>query len=224
MAFIHESVRIGKNCSVGPFCVLEKGVVLGDHVTLCSSVVLKENVVIGTGGYIEDHVTIAHCTIGENVFIKTGARIGQAGFGFDMSEKGPIDIPQIGKVIIKNNVQIGANTCVDRGSLSDTIIFDGVRIDNLVQIAHNVVIKENTVIVAQSGIAGSSSIGKYSVLGGQVGVAGHLSIGNFVKIAAQSGVMKDVGDNQTMGGSPAITVGEWHRQTIFLKNMVRKKN
>ena len=221
-AFIHPSAVIGKDCVIGPFCVLEKGVILGDQVILGAHCTLGQNVSIGDHGYLEDQVTLTHTKVGPYAFIKTGARIGQAGFGFEMTPQGPVDIPQLGQVIIHENVQIGANTCIDRGSLGETIIHQGVRIDNLVQIAHNVEIEANSIIVAQVGIAGSTHLGKFVAVGGQAGIAGHLSIGHQVQIAAQSGVMRNLEDKEIVGGSPAVPIRQWHRQTLYLKEISKK--
>ncbi|MHA1558276.1 MAG: UDP-3-O-(3-hydroxymyristoyl)glucosamine N-acyltransferase [Alphaproteobacteria bacterium] len=222
-AEIHPSVKIGKNCKIGPFCVIEENVILGDFSTIESSCTLKRGVVIGDGAFIEPSVTIGFAEIGKNVYIKTGARIGQRGFGFHMDSKGVVDVPQLGRVIIGDNVQIGANVAIDRGSLNDTIIGNNVRIDNLVQIAHNVKIGDGSILVAQSGIAGSTELGRFVIIAGQVGIAGHLKIGDNVKIAAQSGVMRDINNNETVGGSPALLIKQWHRQTVLLKKMTTKE-
>jgi UDP-3-O-[3-hydroxymyristoyl] glucosamine N-acyltransferase len=220
---VHAKAKIGNNCSIGAFTVIEKDVIIGDNCSIGPNCVIQEGVTLGNNCYLEASVTIGYALVGDNAYIKPGARIGQAGFGFHMDEKGHFDIPQLGRVLIGNDVQIGANTTIDRGSSSDTKIGNGVRIDNLVQIAHNVEIGDNSVIVAQVGIAGSTKLGKFVIAAGQVGIAGHLNIGNGVKIAAQSGLARNVNDNETVAGSPAVPVREWHKQTIILKRLVNDR-
>lgn len=222
-AKIHPSVKLGRNCHIGAFVSIGALAEIDDDTYIDSHTVIGRGVTIGKNVFIHNHVTISHAHISDNVLIKPGARIGQPGFGFHMDEKGHFDIPQLGRVIIEDNVQIGANTCIDRGSQLDTIIRKGVRIDNLVQIAHNVEVGENSVLVAQVGIAGSTKLGKFVIAAGQVGVAGHLTIGDGVKIAAQSGLMRDVDSGDTVGGSPAMNIRDWHRQTIALKNLIKKE-
>jgi UDP-3-O-[3-hydroxymyristoyl] glucosamine N-acyltransferase len=220
---IHPTAKIGRNCSIGAFTVIEENVIVGDNCFIGPNCVIQRGVTLGNNCYLEASITVGYALIGDNAYIKPGARIGQPGFGFHMDEKGHFDVPQLGRVLIGNNVQIGANTTLDRGSFSDTKIGHGVRIDNLVQIAHNVEIGDNSVLVAQVGIAGSTKLGKFVIAAGQVGIAGHLKIGNGVRIAAQSGLMKNVKDKETVAGSPAIPVREWHKQTIILKRLTNSK-
>jgi UDP-3-O-[3-hydroxymyristoyl] glucosamine N-acyltransferase len=222
-AFIDETAMIGNNVVIEPFVVIKKGVKIGDRCIIRANTVIGENVVIGENTTIEANVTIDYCFMGSNVYIKPGCRIGQPGFGFHMDAAGHFDIPQLGCVIIEDDVQLGANTTVDRGSQSDTIIKKGVRIDNLVQVAHNVEIGENCVLAAQVGISGSTTLGKFVMCGGQVGMAGHIKVGNGVQIVAQSGLMRNIPDNEAVAGSPCVPVKDFHRQTIALKNLVKKK-
>lgn len=222
LASIDKTAQIGCNVTVGPFVVIEENVKIGDNTIIEAHTYIGKNAQIGKNALIEDHVSIKYAIIEDNVFIKSGARIGQPGFGFHMDKSGHFDVPQLGCVRIGNNVHIGANTTIDRGSQFDTIIHNGVRIDNLVQIAHNVEIGENSVLVAQVGIAGSTKLGKFVIVAGQVGIAGHLNIGNFVKIAGQSGVTRHVNDHETLGGTPAQDVTDWHRQTIALKKLIKR--
>lgn len=222
LASIHTKSKIGNNVTIGPFVVIEENAVIGNNSIIGPHTFIGTNVIIGKNAFIEDHVSIKYAIIQNDVFIKAGARVGQAGFGFHMDKNGHFDVPQLGCVRIGNNVHIGANTTIDRGSQSDTIIHDGVRIDNLVQIAHNVEIGENCVLVAQVGIAGSTKLGKFVVAAGQVGIAGHLNIGNFVKIAGQSGVTRNINDYEAVGGTPAHDVRDWHRQTIALKKLIKR--
>lgn len=223
-SFVHETAVIGNGCNISPFAVISKGVTIKDNVYIGAGTVIHENCKIDNDTYICDHVTISNSHIGKNVYIKPGARIGQSGFGFDMDSLGAIDMPQLGHVIIKDNVQIGSNTCIDRGHPGATVIGQGARIDNLVQIAHNVQVGENSILVAQVGIAGSTKLGKFVVAAGQVGIAGHLIIEDNVQIAAQSGVMRDVSKGEIIAGSPSQHITEWHRQTVALKKLIRGRN
>ena len=204
-------------------CFIHKTAKLGENVTIGLNTVVGPNVSIGNNCIVGDNVSLYFCHIMNNVKVFPGARIGTDGFGFAINGNSYLKIPQIGRVIIYDNVEIGSNCTIDRGSCGDTIIKSNCMIDNLVHIAHNVEIDENTVIAGQTGIAGSSSIGKNVFMGGQVGVNGHVKIGNNVKIAAKSGVMGDIRDNESYGGYPARPIKSWHKTTIFLKNHVRKK-
>ncbi len=221
LADIHPTAHIGKNCQIEPFVIIKAHAHIGDNTIINSHCMIGEHVKIGLDSTLESSVTITNTTAGDRLYIKAGARIGQAGFGFHMDEKGHFDIPQIGSVIIGNDVQIGANTAIDRGSQHNTKIGNLCRIDNLVQIAHNVELGDGCVVVAQVGIAGSSKLGKFVIAAGQVGIAGHLTIGDGVKIAAQSGIMRDVSSGETIAGSPAIPVRDWHKQTIALQRLIR---
>lgn len=221
LADIHPSAQIGKNCEIEAFVIIRAHAQISDNTIIRSHCVIGEHVKIGRDSLLEQGVTITNTIAGARLYIKAGARIGQAGFGFHMDEKGHFDIPQIGCVMIGNDVQIGANTTIDRGSQHDTKIGNYCRIDNLVQIAHNVELGDGCVIVAQVGIAGSSKLGKFVIAAGQVGIAGHLTIGDGVKIAAQSGLMRDVNTGETIAGSPAIPVRDWHKQTIILQRLIK---
>lgn len=221
-AVVHSTAKIGKNCYIGPFAVIEANVTIGDGCEIGSHAVIKSGVELGKECRISPNVTISHALLGKRVLVKPGARIGQKGFGFHMDEAGHFNIPQLGRVIIGDDAEIGANTTIDRGAEGDTVIGCGARIDNLVQIAHNVQIGENCVIVAQAGIAGSSQLGRFVVVAGQAGIAGHLTIGDGARIAAQSGVMRDIKKGEVVGGSPSVSVRDWHRQTIALKKLAEK--
>jgi UDP-3-O-[3-hydroxymyristoyl] glucosamine N-acyltransferase len=221
-AAVHSTAKIGKNCYIAPFAVIEENVQIGDGCEIGANTVIEAGVEIGNECRICSNVTISHALLGKRVFVKPGARIGQRGYGFHMDEDGHLNIPQLGRVIIADDVEIGSNTTIDRGAEADTVIGCGSRIDNLVQIAHNVQIGENCVIVAQVGIAGSTQLGRFVVAAGQVGIAGHLNIGDGVKIAAQSGVMRDIPKGDTVAGSPCVAVRDWHRQTIALKRLTEK--
>ncbi len=223
-SYIAKTAKIGGGCYVGHNVVIEDEVEIGENSVIESNSFIGYGVKIGARARVDANVSITHSVIGNDVVILPGARIGQEGFGFATYRGEHKKVLHIGKVLIGNDVEIGANSCIDRGSMNNTIIEDRCRIDNLVQIAHNVHIKTGSIIVAQVGVAGSTTIGKYCVLGGQTGVAGHLNISDFVQIAAQSGVRANVPiPGALLGGSPAIPVQEWHRQTITLKNLAKRK-
>ena len=203
-SFIHKSVKLGKNIIIG------------------LNSVIGPNVNIGNNCNIADNVSIFFANLDENVKVASGTKIGSEGFGFATDGDKIQKIPQIGRVIIMKNVEIGSNCCIDRGSAGDTVIGNNCMVDNLVHIAHNVEIGKNCIIAGQVGIAGSTKIGKNVSIGGQVGVNGHIKIGNNVKIAAKSGVISDINDNVTMGGYPSVPIKDWHRNTIFLKKSIKK--
>ncbi|MBP9753345.1 MAG: UDP-3-O-(3-hydroxymyristoyl)glucosamine N-acyltransferase [Proteobacteria bacterium] len=223
LASINEDVTLGENITIEAFVVIKKGAKIGNNSIIKAHTVIGENVVIGNNTTIEPHVTLDYCFIGDNVYIKPGARIGQPGFGFHMDEKGHFDIPQLGCVIIEDDVHLGANTTVDRGSQSNTIIKKGTRIDNLVQIAHNVEVGEKCVLAAQVGIAGSTKLGRFVIAGGQVGIIGHLNIGDYSKLSVRSLITRSIRENDTVAGYPAVPIQDFHRQTIALKNLIQKK-
>lgn len=203
-AYIGESVTIGKNARIHPNCSIENGAVLGENVTLYSGVKVYND-----------------CVIGNNCILHSGAVIGSDGFGFAPNGDGSYKkIPQMGNVVLEDNVEIGANSIVDRATLGSTTIRKGVKIDNLVQIAHNVEVGENTVIAAQTGISGSTKLGKQCILAGQVGLAGHLQIADGTIFGAQTGVPNSVKiPNQTLQGYPAIPVMNFHKSAIVHKNL-----
>jgi UDP-3-O-[3-hydroxymyristoyl] glucosamine N-acyltransferase len=222
-AFIASSAQIGANCSVGAGAVIEENAEICEGTSICSGAVIHKGVKIGKNSHIGSNSTLSHCMIGNNVIIHSGVHIGQDGFGFSLGRDGHIKVPQLGRVIIEDDVEIGSGTCIDRGTGPDTIIGAGTKIDNLVQIGHNVHIGRNCIIVAHVGISGSTKIGDGVMLGGQCGIAGHLKIGSGVRVVAQSGVIHDIPAGETYGGSPAIMVKDWHRQTIALARLATKR-
>jgi UDP-3-O-[3-hydroxymyristoyl] glucosamine N-acyltransferase len=222
-AMVDKSAKIGKNCEISPNVVIEKNVEIGDGTYIAPSVYIGRGVKIGSNCRIGHGATLTHTIIGNDALIHPGVKIGQDGFGFATLNGVHIKVPQLGRVIVGDHVEIGANSCIDRGAGPDTIIGNGTKIDNLVQIGHNVQVGKGCIIVSQVGIAGSTKLGDYVVLGGQVGVAGHLNIGSMVNVAAQSGIAQDVEPKQIIGGSPAVPIKQWHRQTIAVKNLVVKK-
>lgn len=227
--FVNQNEAIHPTAIIGQNCLLEQGVVIGPYAEIGNNTkigaytVVGPHVKIGNNCSIAPHVTLFYCVIGNDCILYPGVRVGQAGFGFHMDDKGHIKVPQLGRVLIQDDVEIGANTTVDRGSLDDTVIGRGSRIDNLVQIAHNVQLGRGCVIVAQVGIAGSTKLGDYVIAAGQAGISGHLKIGSKSRIAAQSGVMRDVNPGETIAGSPAVPIKQWHRQTICISNLTQKK-
>jgi UDP-3-O-[3-hydroxymyristoyl] glucosamine N-acyltransferase len=221
-AFVHPDARIEQDVIVDPGAVIGPRAEIGSGSVICANAVIGPDVRIGRSCSIGPGASVVHALVGNRVVVHAGARIGQDGFGYAMGRNGHLKVPQIGRVIIQDDVDIGAGTCIDRGSTRDTIIGEGTKIDNLVQIAHNVVIGRHCVIVSQVGISGSCTLGDFAVLGGQVGLAGHLDIGSGAQLAAQSGVMHDVPPGARWGGSPALPMREWLRITAILRKLARK--
>lgn len=227
---VSDNAIIGQGCEIGEGCVIAAGAVLQDGVKLgagCfidSGAVIGKNVEIGAGSRIGANVVLSHCLIGDHVNIYPGCCIGQDGFGFAPDPQGFVKVPQLGRVIIGNGVEIGSNTTIDRGAGPDTLIGDGTWIDNLVQIGHNVKIGRCCIIIAQVGISGSAVIGDFAVIAGQAGVAGHLSIGSGARIGAQSGVMRDIPAGEEYIGSPAMPARQFMRQIAAMKGLIKKKN
>lgn len=218
---ISESAVMGADCYVGAFTVIENGVRVGNNVKIYPNAYIGDNVTIGNNVIIFAGVKIYEgCCVGSNVIIHAGAVIGADGFGFAPKEDGTYSkIPQIGNVVIEDNVEIGANTCVDRATMGSTKICQGTKLDNLIQIGHNAVIGENTVFAAQVGVAGTSRVGNNCMFGGQVGVVGHVSVGNNVQVGSQSGITRSVPDNETWFGYPALPVSKYHRANAVFRNL-----
>lgn len=221
LASIAESARVGEKCYIGDFTVVERGVEIGDGCQIYPQVYLGDGVRIGAGTILYPGVKIYEgCVVGANCILHAGAVIGADGFGFMPNAEGGFDkIPQLGNVIIEDSVEIGANTCIDRAKTDSTIIRRGVKLDNLIQIGHNVQIGENTVSSAQTGIAGTSKVGSNCFLAGQVGIADHVTIGNNVKVGSKSGLDKDVPDNEIRFGYPALPGMQYHRAANIFKRL-----
>lgn len=228
-ASIHPSVSLGKNVTVGDFAVIEEGAIIGDNCLIFSQVYIGKKVSIKENSLIYAGVKIYHdCQIGAHCIVQANAVVGSDGFGFAPQADGSFKkIHHVGNVVVEDNVEIGSNTTIDRASIGSTFIRKGVKLDNLIQIAHNVEIGENTVIAAQTGIAGSVKIGKNCRIGGQVGIAGHLTIGDGVQIQAQSGIASNIEADSKLFGSPAMNYGDFIRSfTIFKKlpDLAKKLN
>lgn len=217
LASIAPSAEIGENCYIAPFVCIGENVKVGNGCQLYSHVTIGDGAKIGDNVLLYPNVSVYHgCIIGNNVTIHSGSVIGADGFGFAPNSEGYDKIPQIGIVTIEDNVEIGANTCVDRSTMGSTYVRKGVKLDNLVQIAHNTDIGENTVMSAQVGIAGSTKVGSWCMFGGQVGLAGHIKIGNKVFLGAQSGVPGNIKDDQTLIGTPPMEPKKYFKsQAIF---------
>ena len=218
-----KDIVVSSSSEVSNYVDLKSNVSIGGKTVINSFSSIGPNVHIGKNCFIGNNVSITNSYIGNNVIIQDGTIIGQDGFGYVLDKKKYIKVPQIGIVKIDDDVEIGSNCAIDRGSLNFTEIKKGVKIDNLVHIAHNVVIGENTVIAGQTGIAGSSIIGKNVLMGGQVGISGHLHISDNVQIGAQSGVTKNISKNSIVSGTPSVNLKTYLKQAVMLKKMVEKK-
>jgi UDP-3-O-[3-hydroxymyristoyl] glucosamine N-acyltransferase len=220
-SFVSDSAKIGDDIYIGAFTYIGDNVKLGNNVKIFPNSYIGDNVTVGDNTIVFSGGKIySDCIIGNNCVINSGAIIGADGFGFAPNEKGEYSkVPQIGNVILEDFVDVGAGTTIDRATLGSTVIRRGVKLDNQIQIAHNVEIGKNTVIAAQTGIAGSTKIGENCQIGGQVGIVGHISIGNNVKIQAQSGIGRHVKDNEVLQGSPALTYGDYNKSYVYFKNL-----
>ncbi len=222
-AIVDPSATLGKDIAIATGAVIGANVIIGDRSSIGANTVVGDGVQIGSDTHIGAVTTLTHAIIGNRVLIHRGVHIGQDGFGFALGRDGHVKVPQLGRVVIEDDVEIGSGTTIDRGTGPDTVLGEGTKVDNLVQIGHNVQIGKRAVIIAQCGISGSTRIGDGAVLGGQAGLAGHLKIGAGAKIAAKSGVMNDIPVGASYGGSPAIPVVDWHRQTIAISRLIKPK-
>jgi UDP-3-O-[3-hydroxymyristoyl] glucosamine N-acyltransferase len=223
-ADVHPSATIEPGAVVEAGAVIGPEARIGEGTTIAAGSVIGYRVHVGRNCYIGPNASVTHALIGNHVTIHAGTAIGQDGFGFAMGKAGHVKVPQIGRVIIQDGVEIGANATVDRGALRDTIIGEGTKIDNLVQIGHNVVIGRHCIIVAQTGISGSAQLGDFVALGGQVGVVGHVKIGAGAQIAASSNVRGDVPPGVRWGGTPAKPVRLWFRELTLVQKLAQRKD
>lgn len=221
LASVAASASVGEDCYVGPFAVVGEGVTVGARTQIYAHVVLENGVHVGEECVLYPNVSVYHgCKIGNRVILHSGAVIGADGFGFAPSEKGYDKIPQIGIVTIEDDVEIGANACVDRSTMGSTLVRRGVKLDNLVQIAHNVEVGENTVMSAQVGVAGSTKVGQWCMFGGQVGISGHIKIADYTQVGAQAGVAGSVRkERRQLQGTPAIDFSAFARASAVYKNL-----
>jgi UDP-3-O-[3-hydroxymyristoyl] glucosamine N-acyltransferase len=223
-AVVDPTAVLGEGVAIAPHVVIGANAEIGAGTAIGANSVIGDGCVIGIDCLIGANVTVSHCLMGDRVNLYPGVRVGQDGFGFAMDPSGHVKIPQLGRVRIGDDVEIGANSTVDRGAGPDTVIGSGSMIDNLVQIAHNVVLGRGCVMVSQSGISGSSRLGDFVTVGGQAGITGHLSIGDGARVGGQSGVTRDIAPGGAVGGSPAVPIMQWHRQTAVLNRMTKKKD
>lgn len=220
LASVAASAKIGKNVYIGAFACIEEGAEIGDNAYIHPHVTVGCNAKVGENTILYPQVTIYHdCRVGNQCIIHAGAVIGADGFGFAPSAEGYEKIPQIGIAIIEDNVEIGANTCIDRSTMGATIVHKGVKLDNLIQVAHNVEVGNHTVMASQVGIAGSTKIGEWCMFGGQVGVAGHIQIGDHVNVGAQSGIPGNTKSGSSLMGYPAIEPKQFARSSAVFKKL-----
>jgi len=222
-AVVATSATLGAGCRIDAGAVLGENVVMGPRCHVAANAVIGDAVVVGEATTIGANSSLSHCDIGSRVLLHPGVRIGQRGFGFAIDTGGHIKVPQLGRVIVGDDVEIGANTTIDRGSGPDTVVGDGTMIDNLVQVGHNVRIGKGCIIIAQSGVAGSTILEDFAVIAAQTGVAGHLRIGTGAQVGARSGVMRDVEPAARVLGSPAVPVRQFFRQIAAVERLTKKK-
>jgi len=220
---IHETAKLEDGVLVQPGAVIGPEVRIGKGTTVASGARIAYRTHIGRDCYIGPNVTISNALIGNRVILHPGICIGQDGFGYAMGPQGHLKVPQIGRVIIQDDVEIGANSTIDRGALKDTVIGEGTKIDNLVQIGHNVVMGRHCIIVSQVGIAGSVTLGDGVVIGGQAGISGHVQIGSGAQIAAQSGIHCDVPSGERWGGTPIKPMAIWLKEVALLRKLVEQR-
>lgn len=223
-AVIHPEAILGKGVTIEAFCFVGAGAQIGDHVTLAPGAMVGESSVIGSGCRLDMRSIVAHnCILGENCILQLGSTIGADGFGFAPTHAGFEKVPQLGNVVLGNGCEIGAGTHIDRATLGSTVLGQGVKLDNLIQVAHNVQIGDHTVIAAQTGIAGSTTIGARCMIGGQVGINGHIKVADGTKVAAKSGITASVTQtDQVLQGNPAQPIREHQKMQLALRKLARE--
>lgn len=220
LAYVASTAKIGENVYIAPFAYIGDYAEIGNDVMIHAHATIGEHVKIGNNCVVYPNTTVYHdCRIGNNCTLHAGSVIGADGFGFAPTPDGYEKIPQIGIVILEDNVEIGANTCIDRATMGATVIHKGVKLDNLIQVAHNVEVGENTVMASQVGVAGSTKIGQWCMFGGQVGVAGHIKVGDKVTVGAQTGIAGSIKSDNTVQGSPAIDAKNFGRSSVVFKKL-----
>ena len=220
LAYIAPTAKIGQNVYIAPFACVADGAEVGDNTILHPHATVGTSAKVGSDCILYPHATVYHdCRVGNHCILHAGCVIGADGFGFAPSPEGYEKIPQIGIVILEDQVEVGANTCIDRATMGATIIRKGVKLDNLIQIAHNVEVGSHTVMASQAGIAGSTKVGEWCMFGGQVGVAGHIKIGNKVNLGAQSGVPGSLKDGQALIGTPPIELKNYFKSSVLFKKL-----
>ncbi len=222
-AVIDPSARVGEGCDIAAGVVIGAAAEIGDHCAIGAHAFIGPGVVLGSSSAVGAGASLMYCIIGERVIIHAGARIGQDGFGYILGKDGHQKVPQLGRVLVGDDVEIGANTTIDRGALGDTEIGAGSKIDNLVQIGHNVRLGRGCVVVAQVGISGSTALGDFVMIAGQAGLSGHLNVGHGARIGAKSGVMRDIAPGDTVFGYPAMPRKQYMRQVALIARLAKKK-
>lgn len=220
---VYPTAEIGEGVTLGTGAIVEREAKIGAGTTIAAGAIGGYRVFIGKGCYIGPGASVTHSLIGDRVIVHAGARIGQDGFGYAMSADGHLKVPQIGRVIIANDVEIGANSTVDRGFMTDTTIGEGTKIDNLVQIAHNVTLGRHCIIVSQSGVAGSAHLGDHVIMGAHSGVAEHVTVGDGAQIAGMAHVKDDVAARARMGGTPARPFKEWAKEIAVIRRLAKDR-
>ena len=220
LAYIAPTAKIGQNVYIAPFACVADGAEVGDNTILHPHATVGTSAKVGSDCILYPHATVYHdCRVGNHCILHAGSVIGADGFGFAPSPEGYEKIPQIGIVILEDNVEVGANTCIDRATMGATIIRKGVKLDNLIQIAHNVEVGSHTVMASQVGIAGSTKVGEWCMFGGQVGIAGHIKIGNKVNLGAQSGVPGSIKDGQNLIGTPPMELKAYFKSSAVFRKL-----
>ena len=219
---IHPSARLGEGVVLAPGVIIGPGAEIGDGARIGAYTLIGRGVTIGRRSEIGTHVAIAFAHLGDDVLIQSGARIGGSGFGFSSGADGHVKIPQLGRAIVQDRVEVGANSTIDRGALGDTVIGEGTKIDNLVQIGHNAMTGRHCILAGQSGLSGSAVLGDFVIVGGKAGVADHLTVGDRARLAGLSGVAYDLEGGRDYGGIPARPIREWHKETALVAKLARK--